>query len=481
MARNLRVSLLNQSEIQFLQEKIQILLATKGVVIEHPDVMEILKKAGAQVEPSGVVKFPVPLMEEALKQVPREFTLAGIEPKNDLHFPHPQGSFYTRTNTGGMNYLNENGEYHNLLIDEVAEWTRLANALPNIDFWSLPSTNPVDFPPETIDIHTLNTVLRHTTKHGWVQPYEAFNIKYMIEMAAAVAGGKDQLRKRPIISAICCSVPRLTYKYMDVNIIYECSLAGVPLHACSLPAAGANVPITPSGIALMACAEILGMIIIAQLIVPGTPCIATPLLFEMDMQSTNTTQGAMATTMGRMMAIQLFEEGYKIPAHTYGTGTDSCTYDTQAGFEQASLSHMVALAGASILGGAGQIETAKTISPIQLIIDNDVFGMVKQLKFGAIVDEETVAWSDIMQLTSHESFVDKDHTLAHFRDGYRSKTFSRDSRTSWIEKGQMDTETRAKELYKSIRQNYQPVNLSKEVTEELDNIVKRADVELGNK
>ena len=339
---------------------------------------------------------------------------------------------------------NENGEYHHILIEEVAEWTRLVNSLDNINFWSLPSTNPVGFPAETIDIHTFNTVLRNTTKHGWVQPYEADNIKYLIEMAAAVVGGKDQLRKRPIISAICCSVPPLTFKYMDMNIIYECCKAGVPLQPCSLPAAGANVPITSSGIALMASAEVLAMIIMAQIIAPGHPCVATPLLFEMDMLTTVTTQSSMSITMGRMMAMQLFKEGYGIPVHTYGTGTDSCTLDGQAGFEQASLSHMVALSGASVLGGAGELETAKAINPMQLIIDNDVFGMVKQLKGGSVVDEESVDWADVLALSDHEGFVDKKHTFKHFRDGYRAKTFSRYSRTAWVEKGSKDIVARLK-------------------------------------
>jgi len=484
MARDLSVRILSTDEVEFLKDKIQILLSTKGIKIEHPEVMEILKKAGAEVsESSGLVKFPKQLFDEALKQVPREFTLAGIDPKNDLHFPHPQGLFHTRTCTGGMYYPNENenGEYHHILIEEVAEWTKLINALENINFWSLPSTNPIGFPAETIDIHTFDTVLRNTTKHGWVQPYEAENIKYLIEMAAAVVGGKEQLRKKPIISAICCSVPPLTFKYMDMNIIYECCKAGVPLQPCSLPAAGANVPITPSGIALVACAEVMAMIIMAQIIAPGTPCVATPLLFEMDMLTTVTTQSAMSTTMGRMIAMQLFQEGYGIPAHTYATGTDSCTLDGQSGFEQASLSHMVALAGASVLGGAGQLETAKAINPLQLIIDNDVFGMVKQLKGGSVVDEEAVAWADIMALTDHEGFVAKKHTFRHFRDGYRAKTFSRDSRTAWVEKGSKDIVARAKDQYELIKQNYVPINLPVDVIQELDSIVKRADQELGKK
>ncbi|TGE38051.1 hypothetical protein E4K67_08665 [Desulfosporosinus fructosivorans] len=484
MATNLNVRILSTDELEFMKDKVKALLTVKGFKIEHPEVMEILKKAGAEVtESTGHVKLTSALYDEALKQVPREFTLAAPDPKNDLKFPHPKGLFHTRTCTGGMYYPNEseNGEYHHILIDEVEEWTRLIDSLENINFWSLPSTNPVGFPNETIDIHTYEAVIKNTTKHGWVQPYEADNIKYLIEMAAAVAGGKDKLRERPIISSICCSVPPLTYKYMDMNIIYESCKAGVPLQPCSLPAAGANVPFTSAGIALVASAEVMAMILMGQIIAPGTPCVATPLLFQMDMLTTATTQSSMSTTMGRMMAMQLFEEGYGIPAHTYGTGTDSCTMDAQSGFEQASLSHMVALAGASVLGGAGQLETAKAINPLQLIIDNDVFGMVKELKAGAVVDEEAVDWADLAVLGDHEGFVDKKHTFKHFRDGYKTKIFSRDTRTLWVEKGSKDLVARAKDRYQVLKENYVPNNLSKEVIQQVEAIVKRADKELGKK
>jgi len=477
MAQKLSVKILSPQEIEFLKEKIQILLSDKGIKVEHPEVCAILAKAGAQVE-GDHVKFPKAVYEKALAQVPREFLLAGIDPKHDMQYPHPQGLFYVRTNTGGMNYLDENGGYGHITLDQVAEWTRLANAMENVDFVSLPSTNPVGFPSEAIDVHTYDTVLRNTTKHAWLQPYEADNVNYLIEMAQAVAGGAEAMKKRPIASLICCSVPFLTYKFMDANIILKGAQAGVPLQPCSLPAAGANAPITPAGVAVVACAEVMAMIIMAQMIAPGTPCVATPLLFELDMMTTNTTQSAMNTTMGRMVSMQLFSDGYGIPVHTYATGTDACFSDTQSGIEQATLAQMVALSGASVLGAAGQIETAKTLNPQQLIIDNEIFGMVKQLKAGLVVDEENIGWEDLMSIKEGESFVTKDHTFAHFKDGFRTKLFSRDSRTTWLEKGAKTLEERAKDAYQIIKANYQPVNLPENVLKELEAIVKRADVEL---
>jgi len=480
MAKGISAKALSTQEVDFLKEKIEWLLSNKGIKVEHNEVLEILGAAGAEVSGQHV-KFPPQVIADALKKVPREFTLAGVDPKNDLKFPHPDGLFYTRTNTGGMYYLSENGDYNHITLDQVGEFTRLADSLENINFYSLPSTNPIGFPSEAIDIHTFDTVIRNTTKHGWLQPYESENVKYLIEMAAAVAGGKEELRKRPIVSLICCSVPFLTYKHMDANIILEGARAGVPLQPCSLPAAGANAPITPGGIAVVACAEVLAMIIMAQLIAPGTPCVATPLLFEMDMATTNTSQSAMSTTVGRMISMQLFQDGYGIPAHTYGTGTDACISDAQSGVEQASIAQMVALSGASILGGAGQVETAKTINPQQLIIDNEIFGMVKQLKAGVTIDEEHIGWNELVNLKENEAFITMDHTFAHFRDGYRAKLFSRDSKTTWEEKGSKTLAERATEAYKGMKDSLHPVSLPENAAKELDAIVARADKELGKK
>lgn len=479
MAVHLHAKPLNNEEINLLKEKIKLLLSTKGVIIEHPMVLELLTKAGATVNvTTKAVCFPETLIEDALSHAPGSFTLAGINAKNDLHFPHPDGLFYTRTCTGGMNYYTENGEYHNISLAEVEELTRLSDCLEHIHFCSLPSTSPKNVPAETIDIHTLNAVLRNTTKHVWLQPYETENIKYLIDMAAILAGGREQLRKRPIVSLISCSNTPLTFKHMDMEVILQGCNYGIPIQACSLPTSGANAPVTVPGVVLMACAEVLAMVIIAQIIAPGTPVIATPLLFAMDMMTTYTLQSPIEVTLGRMAAMQLFSEGYGIPAHTYGTGTDSFIPDGQSMIERTSISQLVALSGADILGGAGQIEVAKTISPIQLIIDNEIFAMAARLKAGFAVDDEMLGWNEIMGLTGREAFISMEHTFRHFRKIYRPAIFTRDSRPSWVEKGSKDLIDRAKDIYQSIKNNYEPVQVAPEALKELDRVVKHADKEL---
>lgn len=481
MSSKLSAKILSSNELVTMKEKLETILAAKGVKIDHPKVLELLKEAGAEIDAAGIVKFPKAVIDKALKSVPQTFTLAAPDPQYDLTFPHPQGLFYTRTCTGGMNYLTVDGDYHNITIEEVAEWSKVVNSLDHISYTCLPSTSGKSVPSYAIDIHTLRTCLEHSKKHIWVQPYEADNVKFLIELAVARAGGREQLKKRPIISFITCSVPPLQYKYMDMEALYQCCLYGVPIQPCSLPTAGANAPITPQGIALLAATEVMAQIIIAQLIAPGLPVIATPLLFAMDMLTTYTLQSPIETTMGRMVAMQLFEEGYGIRAHSYGSGTDSFVLDGQSMSERTSLAHMMALSGASVLGGAGQFEVAKTISPVQLIIDNDIFAMTKKMLGGLEVNDDTLAWNEIMGLTGHESFVDMDHTFEHFRDSLRLKTFNRDSRPNWIKAGSKDMLARAREVFTAIMDSYEPIAVPSEVLGEMDKVVKQANEKLSGK
>ena len=244
---------------------------------------------------------------------------------------------------------------------------------------------------------TLETALNISQKHIWIQPYEAANTKYLIDMCAAAAKGAENLRERPFVSFISCSVPVLKFKYMDAEIIYQCAKAGIPVQPCALPTAGANTPVTAQGTALAACADVLAQIVMLELLCPGLPVIATPLLFSMDMQTTYTLQSNTEITMGRLICMQVFEQGYHIPCHSYGTGSDSMMLDGQNMIERTSLIHAMAFSDASILGGAGQLETAKTISPLQLVIDNEIFGIAKRLRSGLAVTDETLDFEELRQ------------------------------------------------------------------------------------
>lgn len=477
MNGRIKYSVMSLDELTLFKNRMERLLTERGITMDHPQMKEELSAAGCEIS-GDRIRFPKNVIDRALASVPRKFTLYAPDERYDMVFPHPQGSFYTRTCTGAPNYLPVEGEKHYITLNDTAEWFHLVNEMDQVDYVALPSTCDETVPGKAIDVFTLEQALRISKKHIWIQPYEADNTRYLIEMCAAAAGGMEQLRKRPICSFISCSVPVLKFKFMDAEILYECAKAGIPVQPCALPTAGANTPVTAQGTALAACADVLAQIVMLELLCPGLPVIATPLLFSMDMQTTYTLQSNTEITFGRLICMQAFEEGYGIPCHSYGTGTDSMTLDGQNMVERTSLIHMMAMSDASVLGGAGQMETAKTINPLALIIDNEIFGIARRLRAGLAVDDETLDFDELLEGDDEDGYLMSDHTLDHLHDAHRPdlfyKGFLREKNDE--ERTLLD---RAREKYDAIMQKETPHMLDSETEEKLHGIVLRAAEELS--
>ncbi len=426
MAGRIKIEVMNQKELELMKDRVERLLSERGIHLDHTELCQELKKAGCAVE-GAQVKFPRALIAKAVEAVPKSFTLYSPSGEYDLPFPREDGGFYVRTNTGAPNYRTAAGDTHAIRLSEVEEWFKLVNSMENVDYCALPSTSGDEVPPAAVDIFTLEKALKLSKKHIWIQPYEARNVSCLIDMAQAAAGGAEALRAKPFISFIATSVPLLEFKYMDAEVLYRCAQAGIPVQPCSLPTAGANSPVTAQGTALVSCAEVLAQIVILQLLSPGLPVIATTLLFSMDMKTTCTLQSNPEIELGRLMCMQLFQQGYGIFAHSYGTGTDSMGFDAQNLIERTSLIHMMALSDAAVLGGAGQLETAKTNSPLQLILDNEIFGIAQRLRRGLVVDDETLDIEELMGDPEEieDGFIMTDHTLRHFAEVTRPELFNK--------------------------------------------------------
>lgn len=476
MRGRIKYNVMSQSELKLFTDRMEQLLIQRGIQLDHPLMQEELAQAGCQVEGKHI-RFPKPVIDKALAALPKTFTLYAPDEKYNMHFPHPEGSFYTRTCTGAPNYLPVNGEKHYIKLDDIEEWFHLTNQMEHVDFVALPSTCADNIPKGAIDIYTLEQALKTSRKHIWIQPYEAANTKYLIEMCQTAAGGADQLREKPIVSFISCSVPVLKFKYMDAEIMYQCAKAGIPVQPCALPTAGANTPITAQGTALAACADVLAQIVMLQLLCPGLPVIATPLLFSMDMMTTYTLQSNTEITFGRLLCMQAFEQGYGIPCHSYGTGSDSMLIDGQNIAERTSLIHMMAMSDASILGGAGQLETAKTISPVQLIIDNELFGIAKRLRRGLAIDDETLDFEELLAGNDEAGYLMSDHTIEHFQEIHRPALFYKGYLREQNDEAKTLTD-RATETYHKLMSASSTSMLSAETEHAIHQIVIRSAEEL---
>ena len=474
-----RVAFFAQDQLELMKARVFELLEHRGVKMDHPEVLKLMDRAGATVDfDSKIVRLSKEFLKEQISQSPTKITLAGRNGENCVEIPRDDGTFHTRTNTGAQSWIDlESGKYRRITAADVIDWARLADRLEQISICGFPV--PSDVPTATPDVHALNLMLQNVEKHVWVQPYTQESVDYLIKLAMVAAGGEQALRAHPLVSFITCSLTPLEFKCMDLDIILKCARNGIPLHACSLPGAGATAPITIPAVVILSAAEILAMLAAAQVIQPGIPVIATPLVFSTDMMTGKSLQSSAESMQGAALAVQFIKAAYGIPTHTYGIGSDSPIMDGQCMSEGALRSMLIGLSGADILGAAGQLEVATTISPVQLAIDNEVFGMVRRMITNITFDDDSLAWADLLTAEPGCNFLTADHTLRHCRDGLMPTNFTRLAREDWNKKEQSDLVARATETCKDLLKKAAPPNLSEHVTREMDSIVERADKQLG--
>lgn len=478
--RHWRIRIASPEEVAQFKARVTDLLEKKGLALDHPTVVKRLLDAGAVQNGAGRICFPAAMQREYLACAPREFTICGMEPAYDVPIPHPEGSFYARGPIGQMFYLDPlTGEYRKNTMADQLDYVKVQQGLDHISLWGNFTVQAEDFPTETIDVHTAALCMKHCKKPAYWMPYSADSVRYVIEMAQVIAGGADALSGRPFLTLQCCSATPLGIHFMDCEQILQASIHRLPLHCTSLPCSGANAPITPEGIALLSTAEVVAQAVIAQVLRPGTPVLLSAYTYSSDMRCFQTLISGTEQMLSRLLAVQVIQDGYGLPCHTFNGGTNSHTLDAQAIADDAMLTQVMGLSGAVMMGDLGALETGMIASPLQLIIDNDLVEMAKRLQAGVEVSDDRMAYETILELGDRAVFIDKDHTLNYFSEVIYPATFNRNTRQTWQDGGCRDMIELARERYRAILAAHRPVAHSQEVLNELDAIVRRADQEMG--
>ena len=467
---------LGPEQRKLLKEKVFELLESHGVKLDpHPQMFENLKDANLDVdEENHNVKFPKAILDQLIEKAPKSFVLGYQNKDESLPLPRPDGTFYARTGTGAHGYIDpDTGSYRKVTLEDLTQWANLINQLDEISFLPYLFTN--DAPPKTVDVHALATLLKSTPKHIWVQPYSSESVEHLIALGTAAAGGRKELAANPVISMIACSLTPRSFKKMDIDIILEAARAGVPIHACSLPGAGGTAPATIPGTVLLAVAEILAITAMAQAISPGAPVVACPIIFSTDMRTGRSLQSSVEAMRGASLAAQFIKTEFGLPTHCYGSGTDSPTIDEQSFSERSMLTTWMAACGLDILGGVGQLEVATAVSPLQLIIDNEILAMARRLIAPFQFDDDQLAWEALTTVSPGQDFLTIDHTLEHCRDGFSPFNFIRSARDDWESAGAKSLLDRVKDAYDTMKDPVNRYVAKTDLVKELDDLVKAAD------
>lgn len=292
------------------------ILRTTGVNMDCDQALDILQEGGCWVnKKTRVVKFPDHIVSQAISLCPGHVLLAGRDPDNDYMMGGKQVGF----TTFGVGVLTEDLETGNIREStkkDVAEIARLTDALKHMDILTAPVA-PNDKPDESYDLHMLEAALVNCSKHYASDAEDGPRTKLLIEMAAAVAGGKDALKERPIVSFGICPTSPLQIIKSSAEVIIEAAKHWLPINVLSMVMAGASSPISLSGALVVHNAEVLAGIVLAQLTNPGTPVIYGSSSTTLDMQQGTAVVGVPEMAMISAGAANL-SNFYGIPSYVAG-------------------------------------------------------------------------------------------------------------------------------------------------------------------
>lgn len=464
------MKMLSEAEVEGIHERSLALLEGTGIMVDHEEGLKALEEAGATVDrQTKRARIPPDLVARSLETVPAGFTLAARDPEKDC--PLLRGGRPYSRNGGGADFTLdlETSEFRPLMSADMKGYYKLMDGLDGINFIA-----PVfgqDLPTVGRDIMMLRLAFDNTDKHIHLRTFGGETFKHMLEMAAIVAGGKAELKKRPLVSLLEAPISPLKFLDVTVDALFMCGEYGIPLDICVMPISGGTGPMTMAGNVLLFNAEFLGGVVLSQIAHPGAPIQYAARPMTMDMRTGFSLAGAIENGMMAVAGAQMAHH-YDVPVSLHGPWTDSMTHDGQSTFERTYLTMMAGFAGANVLVGAGMIQQSLVISHEQLVIDSEINNTVIKALEGIEVDEERLGMEALDRVGPGGNFLADPHTLKFLRgERFMPSLLYRDSREAWEAGGSKNFVERARERAKAILQEHEINPLPEGISKALDEYV----------
>ena len=468
----MNLSALSKTDLEQIHQASLRVLSEVGILIDDLEACTMLFDHGA-INADGRLHLPAILVENSLAQCPRQVVLEGRGNQITLG----SGDMHVHNLGGARDVFDwRSGKLTPAGVQDVAESTCLMDALDNVSSIT-PLYTPRDVPAELMVLAMFNHTLRHTMKPiNGPGVRNSKEVRLLAEMARVVFG--DQ----PKITMGASPVSPLNFQGDIAQTILEIARQGLPFGPLPCPNVGATAPMSLAGALVLQNAEVLACIVLAQLVYSGLPTVYCGRLSVLNMRSGAPIWGNPEVGIASAGTVQI-GHFYGLPVNVYGLTDSGFSADMQSGYERAINAIVPALAGADELSGVGEMAGGIYSCNAQIVVDNDIYGMIRHIQRGFLVNEDSLA-VDVIQhaMNSSRNFMAETHTRRYLRSGELWQGRLGVPETTWEQwftTGKPDVMDRAQAEADKILQTHVVPPLNNEQTRALDEIMKTALVELA--
>ena len=452
------LNLFTDDEIDAVCTATRRVLAEKGLRFVVPEVVQVFRDRGFQIVDDDVVRISSDELDAALGTAPRSFVRRGAMASRDVRLGDGETKFGVGSLPIWVIEQEPQVERRAATLDDFRRFTLLSEALDGFVIGN-PVVQPQEVPVEVMHLlWNRNNAVRMTKPVccWYGTNFEA--AREGLEVLRLAAGGMDALRSSRRWALTVCPDGALQWGKTAIAIL-EMAEAEVPVEVVPTPFLGSMHPVTMAGALVQSAAEVMGIVVLTQLLRPGCPVLyAASYGGIMDMASASHALGAPESAL-LAAASAAVGQAFGLPTDMMQGISDSKLPDAQAALEKTMALLMPTLAGADCVTMAGGlIDFALSASYEQLLMDEEIVNSVRRIARGSLVNEETLAEGVIMELPFGGQHLDSEHTYKHYRNElFFTKLADRRSWEVWWQDGAKDMAGRARGEVERILASAQPV------------------------
>ncbi len=467
-----KLSFLDGQQLKDLQEATFQILEDIGVQFPSDKALDIFSEHGAIVDrDTQIVKIPRDLVITAMQNVPRYFTLGARNPEFDLNLQDGV-SYFTNDGCGHNAVDFKTREKRASTKKDVGMAALINDYLSSMAFsWTMVSAQDCGL---TSPLHEIDVTWRNNTKHYQSVTMMGEEIcRYGVEMATVLRGSEEEVRRRPPISLIVCTIAPLIQDKEAIEGALVFGEKGIPVVMMSMPTMGTTAPATYAGALAVGDAEVISATVLMQLANPGTPVFHSIFHAWADPR-TAAYVGYPLDSRARYAPVEIAHH-WGMPSLGGAFGTEASEPDSwRSAAEIATDPLLVALAGAEIVTGIGLRDTYTTLYPESFILDEDIYHSARFSLLDMDVNPETLAVDVIAAVKPGGHFLSQKHTRKNMRTSMvRGVSHQLDKMGKYRKPSEY-----ARERIQWILDNHHPEPPPDDVQKEINRILKTADKEL---
>jgi trimethylamine---corrinoid protein Co-methyltransferase len=323
--------------------------------------------------------------------------------------------------------------------------------------------HPHELPAGVAPVAQFAAMLRGTSKPLLMVPEDAAHLERFSEMAA-VCGAQDSW------ALYAMPTPPLVHGRESADRLVRCAELGIPMVYATALLQGATAPASPAGFLVVANAEMLSGLVIAQLARPGAPFV-----YGVAQGSMNPRSGLIVYCGPEEMAIQQasadLARHYGLPSFGNGGCSDSMLLDEQWALEAGVTLLAAALSGVTLLHDLGYVASGTASSFEAVVAMDELVRYVKAYLRGVTVDEESLALAEIAAVGPGGTHLARTYSRRHYRDWFRPRLIAQESHEAWQTAGARSFLDRVAERTRELRESEPAHRLEEDAERRLDELV----------